>query len=350
MSWMSNTTQLDNATLAMFKDRTFSHFVSAVYVVVILVNFVSNGLSLWLLVFRTSPKTPTIVFMINLTLTDLAMASVLPFQITYQMNGYDWTLGSDLCNLLTVVFYANMYCSILTMTAISIDRYLGIVKPLLFREIRENTTYAVVCCMVMWGVVLAVLYPMESTDLTFKVKDLNITTCFDVLKKDMLPSLAAWALVMFVMFVALFLIPFLVTIFCYVSIIWKLSKDAADDQKSRAIRLAFTVLFVFIVCFAPNNILLIAHAMRRLFHNKSLYMAYKISLLLSCLNSCLDPFIYYFACREFRNKLRRMLNLRALSSTDHTLGHKDSIFSSRSPSHEQEEEILKCLQNGQTSM
>ncbi|XP_015241461.1 PREDICTED: P2Y purinoceptor 8 [Cyprinodon variegatus] len=324
----SSRTQLDNATLSLFQNVNTSSVISVIYMVVTVINLVGNGLSIWLLLFRTSPKTPSIIFMINLTLTDLALGSALPFQISYQLQGYNWTLGSKMCSFLTLVFYTNMYCSILTMMAIGIDRYLGIVKPMIFRKNKRRKSIAVFSCLLMWGLVLGVLYPLMTTDLTFDIPELGITTCFDVLKKSMLPTVGAWAAFLFTMVFVLFLLPFCVTMFCYVSVIYKLSSDCKTVQKDRAIRLAIVVLLVFVLCFAPNNILLLTHSILRLFYNKSLYMAYKLSLCFSCLNSCLDPFIYYFASKDFRQKLRQILNLHSLSSADSIrTENKETLYS-----------------------
>ncbi|KAG7262505.1 hypothetical protein CRUP_006394, partial [Coryphaenoides rupestris] len=309
----TNDTKLDNATLALFQDTAASLTISALYAVVTAVNLAANGLSLWLLLFRTSPKTPSIIFMINLTLTDLALGAALPFQIAYQLQGYNWTLGPVMCRFLTVSFFSNMYCSILTMTAIAVDRYLGIICPLRFREIRAHKRTAALGCVLMWAAVLAVLYPLMTTDLTFHLPGLGITTCFDMLKSDMLPSQGAWACFLFGAFFLLFFLPLCITAFCYISVIRHLAHNHRTAQKQRAVRLMAAVLLVFVVCFAPNNALLLAHTVRRLFYKDSLYMAYKLTLCFSCLNSCLDPFIYYFASKEFRHKLRQMLRLRNLS-------------------------------------
>ncbi|XP_044073833.1 P2Y purinoceptor 8 [Siniperca chuatsi] len=328
MTGNSSNISLDNATLSMLQDVNTSIATSVIYMIVTAINLVGNGLSMWLLLFRTSPKTPSIIFMINLTLTDLALGAALPFQIVYQLKGYHWNLGPKMCSLLTLVFYTNMYCSILTMMAIGIDRYLGIVRPMLFRETREKKSIAVISCLLMWGLVLSVLYPLMTTDLTFHIPKLRITTCFDVLKKDMLPTVSAWAAFLFSMVFVLFLFPFCVTTFCYVSVIRKLARDSKTAQKEKAIRLAIIVLLVFTLCFAPSNILLFAHSVLRLFYKQSLYTAYKLSLSFSCLNSCLDPFIYYFASKDFRQKLRQIMNLHSLSSADSMkMEHKESLYS-----------------------
>lgn len=316
MNQSAKINRIDNETLSILQTKWTSDIMSAIYVIVTLVNVCGNGLSLWLLLFHTYPKTPSIIFMINLTITDLALGLALPFQIMYQLQGYNWTLGSSMCNVLTVTFFVNMYCSILTMMAISVERYIGIVRPMCFRRTNAKIKYAILACIVMWAIVLAVLSPLEKTDLTFYVQELNITTCFDILKKDMLPSIAHWAAFLFAMFFVLFLCPFIITVYCYIRIICALTKNSKSIQKGRAVRLASTVMFAFIVCFTPNNILLLAHTITKLYYGKSLYMYYKLSLSLSCINSCLDPFIYYLASKDFRRKIRQMLKLQNLSMTD----------------------------------
>lgn len=240
---------------------------------------------------------------------------------------------------MTMVFYTNMYCSILTMMAISIDRYFGIIKPMHFREARKRKSTAVISCILMWGLVLTVLYPLMTTDLTFVVPEYGITTCFDVLKRNMLPSTSAWAAFLFSMVFILFLFPFCITTFCYVSVIRKLAQNSRTRQKRKALQLASVVLLVFTLCFSPNNILLLTHSVLRLFYGRSIYTAYKLSLCLSCLNSCLDPFIYYLASRDFRQRLRQLMNLPQVDSGESMkMTHKDSMYSSHCAFEGQEKE------------
>lgn len=97
MTGNTSSMKLDNATLVLFQNVNTSIAISVIYVLVTSINVVGNGLSMWLLLFRTSPKTPSIIFMINLTLTDLALGTALPFQISYQLQGYNWILGSKMC-------------------------------------------------------------------------------------------------------------------------------------------------------------------------------------------------------------------------------------------------------------
>jgi purinergic receptor P2Y G protein-coupled protein 8 len=311
-----NVTGLDNATLQMLQNPAIAVALPVVYSLVVLVSLPGNLFSLWVLCRHIGPKSPSVIFMINLSVTDLMLAAVLPFQIAYHYNRSHWVFGRAMCNVVTVAFYANMYSSILTMTCIGVERFLGVVYPLTSVPWRRRR-YAVAACLGTWVLLLAALSPLARTDLTFQVRDLGIVTCFDVLKWNMLPSVATWAVFLFTIFVLLFLIPFVVTVACYTATILKLLRTPhgqGGGQRRRSVCLAAVVLVAFVTCFAPNNFVLLVHMVARLYLGRSLYHVYKLTLCLSCLNNCLDPFVYYFASREFQRRLRGYLGYGRLPS------------------------------------
>ncbi|XP_074156342.1 S-geranylgeranyl-glutathione receptor P2RY8 [Sminthopsis crassicaudata] len=327
---ISNISQPDNETILMLENPTIAVVLPIVYSLVAFISIPGNLFSLWVLCCHTKPKSPSVIFMINLCITDLMLAVALPFQIFYHLNSNNWPFGKFLCNLVTVVFYTNMYSSILTMTCISVERFLGVVYPLTSTRWRRKR-YAVLACVGIWLLLLLSLSPLAITDLTYEVKALEIITCFDVLKWNMLPSLAMWGIFLFTLFIFLFLIPFIVTVACYIATILKLIRTSGrygNGQKSRSICLAGIVLLAFVTCFAPNNFILLVHMVSRLYFNKSYYHIYKLTLCLSCLNNCLDPFIYYFASKEFHQKLRKFLGKNTLFS-DSSETRRESLFSAR---------------------
>ncbi|NXV76493.1 P2RY8 protein, partial [Atlantisia rogersi] len=330
---VKNGSHLDAATLSMLQNKSISISLTVVYTLVTVISIPGNLFSLWVLFFHIKPKTPSVIFMINLSITDLMLASCLPFQIIYHIQNNHWKFSKTLCSLVTVMFYSNMYSSILTMTCISIERYMGVVYPMKLIKWRRKR-YAFAACLFMWVFLLLALYPLESTDLTYEVEELGIVTCFDVLKWEMLPNFAAWVAFLLTLFVVLFLIPFIVTVGCYIGTIRKLvqtSNRYGNRQKTRSIHLAIIVLTVFITCFAPNNFVLFAHMIIRLFYHGSLYHIYKITLCLSCLNNCIDPFIYYFASKEFYQKFMQVFRPHALVS-DSLENRRESLFSGRTMS------------------
>lgn len=329
MTWDDNVTGPDNATLHMLRNPALAVALPAAYSLVVLVSVPVNLFALWVLCCRIGPRSPSAIFMINLSVTDLLLAAVLPFQIHYHCNGHHWVFGRTLCNVVTVAFYANMYGSILTMTCISLDRFLGVVHPLRSARWRRRR-YAVGLCAGCWLLLMAALFPLVRADLTYAVGALGIVTCFDVLKWTMLPGVATWAAFLFGIFVVLFLIPFVVTVACYTATIATLLRSAeahGPGQRRRSVGLAAVVLLAFVTCFAPNNFVLLAHMVGRLFLGHSLYHVYKLTLCLSCLNNCLDPFVYYFASREFQLRVRDLLGYRRLPTAGDA--RRDSVFSAR---------------------
>ncbi|KAE8622324.1 hypothetical protein XENTR_v10005194 [Xenopus tropicalis] len=328
---LPNETEPDNETLEMLENDYIAVILPVAYSIVALIGIPGNLFSLWILMFHTRPITSSIILMINLSITDLVLAAFLPFQVVYHIYRSDWIFGKPLCTLVTVLYYANMYSSLLTIMLISIERYLGVVHPMKSGMWRRKR-YAIAAVIIIWILVMFILYPLLKTDLTYDVKHLKKRTCFDVLKWTMLPNLMAWAAFIISLFLFYFLLPLIVTVICYVLIILKLvqtSNRYGRGQERRSIHLALMVLLVFITCFAPSNFILLVHAINRLFFNKSYYHAYKLSLTTSSLSSCLDPFLYYFASKDFRKKAKEVW-AKKVKQNETCETRRSSIFSALS--------------------
>ncbi|XP_017651938.1 P2Y purinoceptor 8, partial [Nannospalax galili] len=221
----ANATGPDNATLQMLQSRALAVALPAVYSLVALVGIPGNALALWVLCRHVRPKAPCVIFMINLSITDLLLALVLPVQAAYHRRGPHWAFGPALCSAVTLAFYVNMYGSIVSMTYISVDRCLAVVRPLTSARWRRRR-YALAACVTSWLLLGATLTPLARTDLTYHVRALGVVTCFDVLPWRMLPGPAAWAAFLLGVFAVLFLVPFAVTVGCYAATIARLRRGA----------------------------------------------------------------------------------------------------------------------------
>lgn len=71
-------------------------------------------------------RTPTNYFIVNLAIADLLLScTVLPFSATLEVLGY-WVLGRIFCDIWAAVDVLCCTASILSLCAISIDRYIGV--------------------------------------------------------------------------------------------------------------------------------------------------------------------------------------------------------------------------------
>ncbi|KAJ7335869.1 hypothetical protein JRQ81_013810 [Phrynocephalus forsythii] len=291
-------------------------FLPMVYIFVFVVGLPSNAMALWVFFLRTTKRHPAVIYMVNLALADLLFVIWFPLKIAYHINGNNWVYGEGLCKVLVGFFYGNMYCSILFMTCLSVQRYWVIVNPILHS--RKKSEIALVISVAIWVLILLGTIPLYLTDQTVYISNLNITTCHDVLPQALL------AHDMYHYFLSLaigvFLFPAVLTAVAYVLMIKTLNASIMDanigKKRKRAIRLIIIVLSMYLICFLPSNIVLLVHYSQ--IKNRGVsdtYAAYITLLCLSTLNSCIDPFIYYFVSKDFRDNLKNALLCRSVRTT-----------------------------------
>ena len=280
---------VNNATTGYLSSPLSTKLIPAIYILVFAVGTPANAVTLWLLFFRTRTIRMT-VFYTNLATADLLFCVTLPFRIVYHLNGNNWVFGEVVCRATTVIFYGNMYCSILLLTCISINRYLAIVHPFTYRGLPKRT-YALLACGLVWTMVFLYMLPFFILKQEYYLVQQDITTCLDV--HNTFESSSSFQLYHFISLAFFgFLIPFLVIIYCYTAIIWTL--NAKDRRWLWYIKVSLLTLVIFTVCFAPSNIILIIrHANHYYSDADALNFVYLMALCLGSLNSCLDPFLYF---------------------------------------------------------
>ncbi|XP_033877538.3 proteinase-activated receptor 4-like isoform X1 [Acipenser ruthenus] len=294
----NGTAVLEESAKEHLKGPSSSLLIPSLYLVVIFIGLPANMLALWVLIAKTK-KMPSTSFLINLSVADLLLILVLPFKIFYHFSGNDWVFGEILCRLMTTFFYGNMYCSILCLMFISIDRYIALVHPFSAKTLRSKKMASYLCVGV-WFLVIGAMLPLGLTQQSYSFKEPNITTCHDALPKDeqanfFFPYFAS-------LFAVGFVAPFCLIVFCNCAVLRVLI--LSEKRYVHAAKIIALVLLVFVVCFAPSNIILILHysEFQMVQKHSDLYLPYMISLALSTFNSCIDPFIYYYISEDFRAK------------------------------------------------
>ncbi|XP_054667060.1 proteinase-activated receptor 2 [Grus americana] len=304
-------------------------FLPIVYIIVFIIGLPSNAMALWVFFFRTKKKHPAVIYMVNLALADLLFVVWFPLKIAYHVNGNNWLFGEGLCKVLVGFFYGNMYCSILFMTCLSVQRYWVVVNPIVHS--RKKSEIALGISLAVWLLILLGTIPLYLVNQTAHISSLNITTCHDVLPENTLAhSMFSYFLSLAIGF---FLIPALLTAVAYILMIKTLSASISDisagKKRKRAIKLVIAVLSTYLICFTPSNVLLVVHYLLLKTHSEShLYVSYIIALCLSTLNSCIDPFIYYYISKDFRDHLKNAVLCRSVRTTQRM---QVSLLSSRYP-------------------
>ncbi|XP_047411904.1 proteinase-activated receptor 2 isoform X3 [Sciurus carolinensis] len=332
---------VDEFSTSVLTGKLTTVFLPVVYTIVFAVGLPSNGIALWVFLFRTKKKHPAVVYMANLALADLLSVIWFPLKIAYHINGNNWIYGESLCKVLIGFFYGNMYCSILFMTCLSVQRYWVIVNPMV--HTRKKANIAIGVSLGIWLLILLVTIPLYVMKQTIYIPALNITTCHDVLPEELLVG------DMFSYFLSLaigvFMFPAFLTASAYVLMIRTLQSSAMDEhsekKRQRAIKLIVTVLAMYLICFTPSNLLLVVHYFLIKSRGQShVYALYIVALCLSTLNSCIDPFVYYFVSQDFRDHVKNALLCRSvrtvkrmqISLNSKKFSRKSSSYSSSSTS------------------
>ncbi|NXL86850.1 PAR3 protein, partial [Alectura lathami] len=221
---------------------------------------------------------------------------------SYHLLGNHWLFGDYLCRTMVALFYGNMYSSILFLTCIGVERYISVAHPFLWKSSR-GAWGRVGVCVTIWllvglGMIPLLLYPQ-----TKHILRLNITTCHDVLRKDEQGSFKHY----FLCLVGLgYGVPFVLMIISHGCILARLL--AKRGNYGHVVRVLAVVLLAFILCFTPSNVLLLVHYLQHLQQDTGCsnipYTWYTLALAFSAFNNCFDPFLYFYASRDFQGWIR----------------------------------------------
>ncbi|XP_064422552.1 P2Y purinoceptor 4 [Latimeria chalumnae] len=293
-------------------DEEFKYILLPVsYGIVSILGLVLNAVAIWMFIAKMRPWNATTVFMFNLAISDTLYVLSLPLLVYYYDNRNHWPFGKALCKLVRFLFYSNLYSSILFLTCISVQRYLGICYPI--RSLQWiKVKHAQAVCVGVWAVVTSCLIP-NLVFVTTSRRD-NDTLCHDTTKPEDFDQYVYYSSSVMIL---LFGIPFLVIVVCYCLMAKKLVqhrlpgvKVKLSSSKRKSIRMIIVVLVVFAVSFVPFHITRTLYYTFRLLDANcdtlnAVNFAYKITRPLASSNSCIDPLLYFLAGDHYRGKLFR---------------------------------------------
>nr|XP_014334341.1 PREDICTED: putative P2Y purinoceptor 10 isoform X2 [Bos mutus] len=265
---MSSNSTSDAETNCSETYLTFHYpLYATTYILIFIPGLLANSAALWVLCRFISKKNKAIIFMINLSVADLAHVLSLPFRIYYYIS-HHWPFQRIPCLLCFYLKYLNMYASICFLTCISLQRCFFLLKPFRARDWKRRKMNAVA----LVGMITAA-------------------------------ELAG------------FVIPVVIIAWCT----WKMTISLRQppvafqgiSEKQKALRMVYMCAAVFFICFTPYHINFIFYTMVKeaIISScpivQSTQYFHPFCLCLASLCCLLDPILYYFMASEFRDQLSR---------------------------------------------
>ncbi|KAM6151037.1 putative P2Y purinoceptor 10 [Rhynchocyon petersi] len=282
---------------------------AATYIFLFIPGLLANIVALWVLCSFINKKNKAIIFMINLSLADLAHVLSLPLRIYYYIN-HHWPFPRALCLLCFYLKYLNMYASICFLTCISLQRCFFLLRPFKARDWKRR--YDMAISATIWIIVGTACLPfliLRNVEL-----DKNTTSCFADLGYNPMNKTALVGMIT-VAELAGFVIPVTIIAWCT----WKITTSLRQspetfqgiNERQKALWMVFMCAAVFFICFTPYHINFIFYTMVKekiisscLIVQNTLYF-HPFCLCLASLCCLLDPILYYFMASEFRGQLSR---------------------------------------------
>ncbi|XP_078408999.1 hydroxycarboxylic acid receptor 1-like [Cetorhinus maximus] len=294
----------------VFEKDVNSSYNPPIIIITCIPGFIGNAIALWIFSFHVKCWKPNTVYSLNLAIADTLLISCLPFRADYFLRGKNWIFGDVPCRLKVFLISLNRIGSIVFLTVMAIDRYFKVVQPH-HRVNKIRTSSAVKLAGILWILAMTACSHLLAESHSFPHNNLTYCEPFNM-SRSLIPT-AIWTYVLFILFK--FAFPASVILFSTTSIIWKLKRMESESRGKykRAVKLVIAVAAVFVLCFLPTNIAIIAVLITKLkvaedckSYETAVHVFYN-TLFMTYLNAVLDPVIYYFSSSTFKASLMKAL-------------------------------------------
>ncbi|XP_037521254.2 tachykinin-like peptides receptor 86C [Rhipicephalus sanguineus] len=300
---------------------------------------VGNAAVVWIVLAHRTMRTVTNYFLLNLSLADALTATFNAiFNLVYMLESH-WAFGEGYCIFNNFVANLTVASSAFTMAAMSIDRYFAIVHPLCGRLSRWRS---VAIIGALWGCSALLSLPplLYSRTRSYQYADGSVrTVCLLVWPDGPLYASYDDYLYNVVFLVLTYGVPVATLALTYWRmsvVLWgdqcigefTLQQENAHRAKQKVVKMLFTVVFLFAVCWLPYHayFLYVSHNPHVVYldHIQHVYLA---MYWLAMSHAMCNPIVYYCMNKRFKGYFRAFLCGRCWSKE----GAADKQCATRSP-------------------
>lgn len=309
----ANDSASNESTCTILPEESFETILPWLYLSLAFLGLPTNGivlLDLW-----RSERTPTVIFTLNIVVSDLMVCCSFFLRTAYYKENVKWQSGSSVCNAVELItfscFYINLYCNMCFLLWTSINRYATVVNPVytVFRVFKHPKPCWIICFLT-WMVVTSIVSASMLTKLHLRIKN---STCFDqtvnsfILFKNQFMTVHCIGVAGFFFILFLMLVSYSLLVFHLQQVrggsLVSAGFGPGGGLKVRRKILASVVLFV--LCFLPYHIQRIILLKSDGGDCQAQFRIKTVTIFLAALSSCLQPVLQLVlrlrCCRANRN-------------------------------------------------
>ncbi|XP_073513761.1 chemerin-like receptor 1 isoform X2 [Phyllobates terribilis] len=284
-SYYKNYTRSDEQTAILIQGICFAVICS----VFCLLAIIGNGLVIWFGFFRMK-KTVNVVWFLSLAIADFFFALMVPVYVAQTLLAH-WT--KLFCKLMPLLFYLNTSVSVLQLTVISVDRCICVKFPVWCHNHRRPTL-AFIIALIIWIFSLALATPFITYQDT--LNNYSGTLCISDINNYISINKTVFG------FVFYFLLPFIIIVSCYTIIVLHMRRKCIFTS-SKPLKTIAAIIIAFFICWFPSYLLSLYITFGSIWNNfYVIYYGGFVAVLLIIMNSCINPILYVFIGRDFKEK------------------------------------------------
>lgn len=322
----TTSTMVDNYP-AVFDEVFLIIFVS--FYIIIITTAICGNLLVCLAIFLNHRlRKTTNYFIFSLAISDFLTASFsMPFDVKALLQPFGWKIGEFACNSWAFIYLIAAPTSILNLTAVSIDRYQAISAPLRYYDkMRPRRAFAIIAGIWLYSLTFTVVgmvgWPFYEHSVIDGMCYFNIHPYYSVVSSAV--NFIVPTIVMCVVYFKIYRIASehahrIVQQEVTTSVASCSNEDSGNitsEKKriKRGVKAAKTIAIIvsaFLLCWMPMTLMSTISSLCEDCIPANVYPGVFNSLLvLAYLNSALNPILYSFLNREFREAFIKLFKLQ----------------------------------------
>lgn len=270
---------------------------------IVIVGILGNALVIYVILSRPKLQTVTNILLLNLAIADVSFLLVCGSFTVAHYALLEWPLGDIPCRIIQYLLYTTCYVTIYTLTMVSVIRYLIVVKGNKSSWL-TSTRHAVLICLIIWTVVSIGKIPILIVHGVSYHSQTGRIECIISGKTEAKQLFASF-------FVFAYALPLLIIGTLYLLIVRhvRLHKHEQTDR-SHLTKAVVLIVTVFAVCWLPLQLHLLVNYYAHIPDSPVYQVLLLIWHSLVFGNSLLNPLIYHFCSKDFRNSFREVICCR----------------------------------------